>query len=121
MLLELYIVISEFIHPGTMRRNLSTSLMRNDRANRYNKENQTVSCLIDNEVICKINVIVIVEKVAEKCVIPTFNNTEGNISALVEKVAKTAHAISQLDCRLDTCLINDNKRSCSVCIEPTRK
>ena len=121
MLLELYIVISEFIHPGTMRRNLNTSLMRNDKTNRYNKDNQTVSCIIDNKVICKINVIVIVEKVAEKCVIPTFNNTQGNISALFEKVAKTAHAISQLDCKLDTHLINDNKRSCSVCLEPTRK
>ena len=121
MLLELYIVISEFIQPGTLQRNLSTSLMRNYRTILYNKENQTVSCMIDNEVICKINVIVIVEKVAEKCTIPTINSTKRNISALVEKVAKTAHAISQLDCKLDTCLINDNKRSCSVCIEPTRK
>ena len=101
-----------------MRRNLSTSLMRNDRTNPYNKENQTVSCMIDNEVICKMNVIVIVGKVAEKCTIPLFNSTQGNIS---EKVAKTAHTISQLDCKLDTHLINDNKRSCSVCIEPTRK
>ena len=121
MFLELYIVISEFIHPGTMRRNLSTSLMRNDGTNRYNKENQTISCMVDNEVICRINVIVIVEKVAEICTIPTFNGTQGNISALVEKVARTAHAISQLDCKLDTHLINDNKRSCGVCIEPTRK
>ena len=121
MLLELYIVISEFIHPGTMQRNLSTSLMRNDRTNRYNKENQTVSCMIDNEVICKINVIVIVEKVAEKCTIPTFNSTQGNISALIEKVAKTAHTISQLDCELDTHLINGNKRSCIVCIEAKLK
>ena len=104
-----------------MRRNLSTSLMRNDRTNRYNKENQTVSCMIDNEVICKINVIVIVEKVAEKCTIPTFNSTQGNISPHVEKVAKTAHTISQLDCKLHTHLISDKKRSCSVCMEPKLK
>ena len=115
-LISLFFV--DFIHPGTMRRNLSTSIMTNDR-NRLNKQNQTVSCMIDNELICKINVIVIVEKVAEKCTIPKLNNTDKNISADIEKAAKTVVAVSQLDCKLHTNLFIDVIRSQMG--KPTRK
>ena len=93
--------------------------MTNDR-NRLNKQNQTVSCMIDNELICKINVIVIVEKVAEKCTIPKLNNTDKNISADVEKAAKTVVAVSQLDCKLHTNLFINVVRTHDQ-TPPTRK
>ena len=101
-------------------RNLSTSLMRNDRQTSFNKQNQTVSCMINNKVICKINVIVIVEKVAEKCLIPTTqNDTNKNMSANVEKATKTVVAVSQLDCKLHKKLFDQPTRSSHI--RPTRK
>lgn len=83
-----------------MKRNLNSTLMSNLRKNQYNKQNTTVICVIDNEVICKINVVVIVEPGAEKCVVPVLNNTSQNSSTHVEKAAKAITEVSKLDCNL---------------------
>ena len=76
--------------------------MENPRVNPYNKENQTISCTIDNAVICKINVIVIKEEGADKCIIPSQNQSNKDSSPIVEKAAKAITDVSKLDCKLRT-------------------
>ena len=76
--------------------------MENPRVNQYNKVNQTVSCTIDNKVICKINVIVLKEEGADKCVIPSQNQSMEDSSPIVEKAAKAITDVSKLDCKLRT-------------------
>ena len=72
--------------------------MKNPQNNQYNKLNQTVSCIINNEVICRMNVIVIKEEGADNCTLPNKNKTKS--SDVVEAANAAMTDVSRLDCKL---------------------
>ena len=85
-----------------MQRNLSTDLMANAkfRLNRYNKENQTVSCIVQNDLICKVNLIVIQQEGAENCTVPIVDNTNDEVQTHSRKTT-TSKQDNSLNCKLN--------------------
>ena len=91
--------VTDFVYPGTSLRNLTTELMSFPRKNQLNKRNETISCRINDEVICNMNLIVIVEKKVPICKIPESNSTMNNDQNGF--VIGGGTSSSDLDCKLN--------------------
>ena len=74
------------------------------RLNLYNKQNQTVSCKIGNDMVCKANIIVITEEGTENCTIPIANQATDRLSTNIQKTIKSEEN-GRLDCKLNTDVI----------------
>ena len=73
--------------------------MDNPRKNQLNKKNETISCSINDEVVCNMNLIVIIEQGVKTCQTPDSNTTTNSNPTGVGNIDPVSS--SELECKLN--------------------
>ena len=73
--------------------------MDNPRKNQLNKKNETISCSINDEVVCNMNLIVIIEQGVKTCQTPDSNTTTNSNPTGVVNIGPVSS--SELECKLN--------------------
>ena len=73
--------------------------MDNPRKNQLNKKNETISCIINDEVVCNMNLIVIIEQGVKTCQTPDSNTTTNSNPTGAVNIGPVSS--SELECKLN--------------------